>query len=262
MNIIDANTKISALIKANPKAIDAIASINDHFKKLYNPILRKILASRVTISEAAKIGKVDISVFFERLKPLGFEIDETVKTNIISGKVEKAIRYDKLLDVREDLASGKDPFKKIMEEVNNLGKDETLLLINSFEPIPLIRILNDRGYEAVVKTLEDEIVHTYITRSATSINNENALPATDFETILTRYQGKMQEIDVRALPMPQPMMTILKAIETLDADKALFVYHKKVPLFLLPELKDRNFSFAYKQVEDGVHLIIYKEQTS
>ena len=40
---IAANTKISVLIKENPAAIDAIATINKHFEKLRNPVLRKIL---------------------------------------------------------------------------------------------------------------------------------------------------------------------------------------------------------------------------
>ncbi|MDX5436888.1 MAG: DUF1858 domain-containing protein, partial [Pontibacter sp.] len=53
---IAANTKISAILKANPDAIEAIAAINRHFEKLRNPLLRKILASRVTIADAARIG--------------------------------------------------------------------------------------------------------------------------------------------------------------------------------------------------------------
>ena len=69
---IDQYTKISQLINANPAVIEAIASINRHFEKLRNPILRKILASRVTIADAAKIGGTTVQQFYEKLGPLGF----------------------------------------------------------------------------------------------------------------------------------------------------------------------------------------------
>ena len=74
MITIKPETKISTIIKANADAIEAIASINPHFNKLRNPILRKILASRVTVSEAAKIGKCSMECFAEKLRPLGFDL--------------------------------------------------------------------------------------------------------------------------------------------------------------------------------------------
>ena len=49
------------------------------------------------------------------------------------------------LDVREDIKSGNDPFKKIMEAVNNLNEAEALVLINSFEPFPLYSVLKKQG---------------------------------------------------------------------------------------------------------------------
>ena len=89
--IISANTKISALIKENSKAIDAIAEINPHFRKLKNPVLRKVLAPRVTIEMAAKIGGVDVQVFFNKLEQIGFEIDNNVSgsTNNSDKEIKK-----------------------------------------------------------------------------------------------------------------------------------------------------------------------------
>ena len=60
--------------------------------------------------------------------------------------------------------------------------------------------------------------------------------------------------------MPLPMHTILEALETLPADKALFVYHKRIPVFLLPELEERKFSYRIKEISNAeVHLVIYKD---
>jgi TusA-related sulfurtransferase len=59
--------------------------------------------------------------------------------------------------------------------------------------------------------------------------------------------------------MPMPMMTILEALEKLQDDQALFVYHKRIPVFLLPELSERKFDYRIKEISDGeIHLIIFK----
>src|SRR5690606_27650472 len=71
--IIKADTRISDLIKENKGSIDAIASLAKPLEKLKNPILRKIMASRVTIAEAAKMGSCKIEDFARVLQPLGFE---------------------------------------------------------------------------------------------------------------------------------------------------------------------------------------------
>jgi uncharacterized protein (DUF2249 family) len=48
------------------------------------------------------------------------------------------------LDVRE--IDG-EPFGDIMAELEALPDDETLLLINSFEPEPLYQVLEERGFQ-------------------------------------------------------------------------------------------------------------------
>jgi len=60
--------------------------------------------------------------------------------------------------------------------------------------------------------------------------------------------------------MPLPMHTIMDALQTLPKDKALFVYHKRIPVFLLPELEALQFSYRIKEIRDGeVNLLIYKD---
>ncbi|MBA3899651.1 MAG: DUF1858 domain-containing protein [Bacteroidetes bacterium] len=151
---ITAQTKISELIKQNPAALEAIVSINKHFEKLRNPILRKIMASRVSIADAAKIGGCKVEAFYEKLAPLGFETVNQVE----SQKAEPVITYKldissipperiKELDVRAGIASGADPFLTIMKEIDLLKSGDVLIVINSFEPVPLIRILEKKGYD-------------------------------------------------------------------------------------------------------------------
>ena len=76
---INANTKISALLKQHPDALEAIVSISPKFIKLRNPFLRKLMAGRTTIAMASRLGGCSVNDFFSRLQPLGFEIDSETK---------------------------------------------------------------------------------------------------------------------------------------------------------------------------------------
>lgn len=269
---ISASTKISELLKSNPAAIDAIVSINKHFEKLRNPVLRKILASRVTIADAAKIGGCTVNDFFEKLLPLGFQIN--VGTSQVSPPIEQANESPSFmkeitksntitLDVRADIASGKDPFQKIMDALPSVIQGNFLLIINSFEPVPLINILKKKGFEYYTEQHQRDLFHTYfknINYKGKSENNASTHNSNnEFEKMLYVFKNKMTTIDVRNLEMPLPMVTILKELETLPDSQALFVKHKKVPQFLLPELQERNFSWLIREDGEGdVKLLIFR----
>lgn len=64
MMTINANTKIGAILKRHPAALDVIVGISPKFEKLRNPILRKLMAGRASIAMASKIGGCSVDVFF------------------------------------------------------------------------------------------------------------------------------------------------------------------------------------------------------
>jgi uncharacterized protein (DUF2249 family) len=172
------------------------------------------------------------------------------KTNVLS------------FDVRELLAGGTDPFNAIMEKINLLEKGQTLEIINTFEPIPLMNVLKSKGFISEVERKND-LVHTYFKKvGAIDMNTSEASTCekdNNFDTIYKTYIGKMEHIDVRHLEMPEPMTTILKKLETLPDGFCLIVDHKKVPQFLLPELKERNFEIFYNEISDyHIQLLIRK----
>ena len=72
--IITSSTRIGAVIKENPQAIETLISLSPHFNKLKNPILRKLLAPRVTIAEAAIIGDCPVNKILDHLAKIGFEV--------------------------------------------------------------------------------------------------------------------------------------------------------------------------------------------
>lgn len=267
--LINPNTKISALLKAHPEALDVIVSITPKFEKLRNPLLRKLMAGRTSISMAAKIGGCDVSTFYEKLRPLGFEIDEKVEAEaekphevpafLHQVKTENIIT----LDVRPIIEEGKDPLKDIMKSAKDTPSNGALKIINSFEPTPLIGVLEKQGYSYFVDHLEPDVVETWFFREDPDKKGIEAIDTDSakegFESILKQYDGNLVEIDVRHLQMPMPMHTILATLETLPQGKALYVNHKRIPVFLLPELKDQGFDYRIKEISDGdVKLLIFR----
>ncbi len=267
---INTHTKIASLLKHHAGALEAIVSISPGFAKLRNPVLRKVIASRTTIAMAAKIGGCTVDDFFRKLQPLGFEIDksgaplEKDNNNNTAPAFMKNITADKIteLDVRPVIESGKDPLDIIVKKVKTLEAGAILKIINSFKPAPLMHLLGKQGFESYAETISDELVNTYFyKKAALSIPEINASTNTEgWDDVLKRFEENLVTVDVRELEMPLPMHTILEALETLPAGKALFVYHKRIPVFLLPELEEQHFSYRIKEVGDAeVHLLIYKD---
>ena len=140
---IDKNTSIKQLLdEKQDEVIEALISINKNFGKLKNPILRKLLAKRVSIEEACKIASCNIADFLKSMEQLGFQIDEisNEQENSLSPETSEPRVGERLieLDVRPILAADKDPLKQIMIKVNELQDGDCLKIINTFQPLPLI----------------------------------------------------------------------------------------------------------------------------
>jgi uncharacterized protein (DUF2249 family) len=268
--LINKQTKISALLNHHPDALETIVKLSPDFRKLRNPVLRKLMAGRTSIAMAAKIGGCRPEDFFEKLKPLGFEINlQTTEAEESSGESRPIpaflteLKEGELvpLDVRPMLEDGKDPLRLIQQQVKALKTGQVLKIINSFEPTPLLKLLEKQGFQSYVDHIDENWVETYFYKSAgASAPALEAVPsaASDWEEIEKRFEGKFIVIDVRHLEMPQPMMTILEALEKLPPGQALYVHHKRIPVFLLTELKERNFEYRIREISEAeVHLIIF-----
>lgn len=66
---------------------------------------------------------------------------------------------DQELDVRE--IDG-EPFDDIMATLEDLASDETLRLVNSFEPEPLYGVLEQRGFDYDTEEVESGLWHVEI----------------------------------------------------------------------------------------------------
>jgi uncharacterized protein (DUF2249 family) len=167
------------------------------------------------------------------------------------------------LDVRPVIEIGKDPLNAILEKVKSLKAGDVLKIINSFEPTPLIHLLGKQDFESYTEHVNQELVYTYFYKKSGDplpVKEIKYGDSNDWDAILARFNENLETIDVRHLEMPLPMHRILDSLQNLGAGKALFVYHKRIPVFLLPELEEQKFSYRIKEISDGeVHLLIYKD---
>lgn len=278
--IINEKTKVSDVIKAEKASIDALASLSSPLSKLKNPILRKVMASRVTLSEAAKMGGVSIEAMAKALAPLGFEF----QSDAVAGKGAKdtapqwleSLDESKIhnFDVRELLAGGGEPLKEIMAKFKTVPEAEALCIIVNFEPVPLINMLQKKGtVQCYTRQLSPVEFHTYFYKLPKNIVAQT-IPAVsqvkagevihdaepDFKKLCDQFgSDRLVTVDVRALEMPGPRMTILESLKTLGARQALYVYHKRIPLYLLEDLAEMSFEVHLCALEEtDVRMLLYK----
>ncbi|GGG84565.1 hypothetical protein GCM10007415_17180 [Parapedobacter pyrenivorans] len=275
--VINKNTRVAEVIRANADSIAAIAALAKPLRKLKNPLLRRVMAPRVTLAEAAAIGGCSLAAIRAALEPLGFQF---VEEELADNRKEegKEQRPDWLaagdeasvavFDVRELIESGNDPLKAIVQRYRALPMGNLLCIINTFIPYPLINLLGKQGAETFVETVADQVYHTWFFKQGVSERKLEA-PQSDrvmmhdspsFGRVLAAYnETQLVWLDVRHLSMPQPMETILETLPTLVAGQALYVLHKRVPLHLLEELTDMAYRTHIHEAGEGdVKLLIVR----
>lgn len=272
---INDSTKISELIKANKESIDAIANVAQPLHRLKNPVLRKMMASRVSIAEAARMGGCTTDAILAALAPLGFEYEkesttiETAQTQpqwLLQAKPDDVVGYD----VRPVIESGTDPLKAILAKFKDVSPGGILCIINSFVPSPLIHLLKqDKAEDSFVDVISDKESHTYfLKKQKETAANKTASDkviiddAASFQSLYDIFpKEKIRETDVRNMEMPVPMQTILRELSALSKGTMLYVHHKRIPVYLLEELADKNYEVHIHTVDDGnVKMILFEKQ--
>ena len=154
------------------------------------------------------------------------------------------------LDVRPILASGKDPFKDIMEKVKGLSDDETLLLINTFEPVPLYSVLGKKGFGHKTENENGEW-KIYFFKDA-NVSKEEKAPGNK----QPEFNEEVFELDVRGLEPPEPMVKILETLPGLSDNTILLVHHHREPLMLYDKLAERGYSAIANKIEENYYKVV------
>ncbi len=276
--MITKDWKVSKVLEEYPQTLEVFVAATLHFKKLRNPLLRKALAPRVTVEQAARIGGVEVNELLSKLNSsVGLEYvpqnstpaDKTREQSAEFERVNRAIvetieREEVVLDVRPIISSGSDPLKIILQTVRGMRQGQALHLINSFEPIPLYSVLGDRGFEHLTRNVQGvwhvwffkpgggESVHIGQNNTGENVQQYDRGGEVEGERII--------ELDVRGLAPPEPMMRILEKLSEVDEKTTLLVHHHREPMLLYEKLEQRGYQAVTEKVGDDYYKVVIRKQ--
>ena len=246
--------RVSDVLARDETLVEVFVRHSAHFEKLRNRALRRAMARLVTVEQAARVASVELDVLLRDLNeaagatsthpvragsaPLG---QAEVSTVPIPARRPSDLP-EVLLDLRDDMRSGREPFSSIMAAVRGLENGQVLRLRTIFEPVPLFAVMAKRGFLHESRRDAPDDWSVWFWRGAPEHEHsgpERPPPAgTDGESGPTVHW-----LDVRGLEPPQPMVRTLAALETLPEGHELVQVNVRVPQFLLPALAERGFAF-------------------
>jgi hypothetical protein len=251
-----AETVVADAIKADPAVIERLARLHPAFEKLRNPLLRKVMARLVTFGEAAKLAGVGVEVMLAAANGTATEASPATATGVTEEEkaplwVEHAdLRERVALDVRPILAEGGEPLGPIMRVAATVPPEGLLILDAPFDPVPLRRVLANKGFESYRRALAPEHWRVWFRRR----REEGSAPVPEEPAHRGSRQWRDDDglhVDVRGLDPPQPMLEILKLLESGAANAGLVVHHEREPVFLYPELADRGWQHERLAADEG-----------
>ncbi len=250
-------TKISTALKQRPDLKDVLPAFHPAFKKLQNPILSRTLTHLVTIEDAAKIAGVDPEAMLTVMNIPGVPSKLPRKpATAVSADMPPWFKPELVteLDVREQLAAGSDPFKEIIAATRTLPAGGILNLIASFEPAPMIRVLQKQGWVSWVRW-EGEACHVAFwyadQKKSGTAGSDSALDESRMEKNSSGWT-----INVRGLEPPQPMVYVLRALEDDEMVLPLTILHQRVPSILYSHLEELGYKWTTIENDEGVNIVI------
>jgi uncharacterized protein (DUF2249 family) len=157
------------------------------------------------------------------------------------------------LDVRPALAEGREPLDDILKMARRVPDGGTLTLEVPFNPIPLRRMLNEAGFQDDAHQITPGHWRIMFRRTNEPMK-ETSGAARIWHAVDSIH------IDVRGLPPPEPMVEIIKLLDSCPAVSMVVVHHEREPAFLYPELDARGWSHRLDQTDpEGVMLYLSRK---
>jgi uncharacterized protein (DUF2249 family) len=156
------------------------------------------------------------------------------------------------LDVREYILNGGHPFQKIMDAVSRLAANEKLMVIAPFEPVPLISILERKGFRHSTNRLASGDWEVVFSRS--TAKTEQPPVRTASTKVSPAETNESIELDARGLEPPQPMVRILEAAGGMPEGTVLHAKTDRRPMHLYAQLEARGFRGETEEQSDGSYI--------
>ncbi len=264
--------KLSAVLARDERLLDVLIATSPNFEALRSPGLRKNMAPRVTVEQAAQIAGVEAETLVARLNGALADLTATspppipppaqpsgapAPDDVPVPPALAATPTERLLDVdvREDLRAGIEPFARIMTAARSLSPGVVLRVRAIFEPAPLYGVFRKKGYEHFTERIAADDWRVWFFRDEAA-----GAPDASSPTAAAEADAEAEDVivlDVRGLEPPEPMVRTFEALEAMPRGKTLLQINVRVPQFLLPKLQERGFVYEIReQSADLVRLFI------
>ena len=150
------DTRLKKALDLDPRVVDYVVSLNPHdFKRLRNPLMRRLMAPRITLSRVAAMAGVPVGELLEGVAALG---GATVQPGYREERLPRSpkqappwaagvdparARTVDLLPMDEALDA--DPMIPVMREIKALPVGEVLLIKHKWEPQPFYGVWAKMG---------------------------------------------------------------------------------------------------------------------
>lgn len=257
-----ASWKISDVLREYPELLEVLVDLTPAFRKLRNPVMRKVQTRLVTVRQAAGIAGIDPGELVRTLNQAVGITPPDEEAGVFPAAPRALPSWVgtapvvRELDVREMLDKGQEPFRLITGTAREVGQGEVLQLITNFEPIPLYDALGKQGFSHWSERLDEPDWQVLFHRDG-DVRVRKATPGIEFDWA----EGISAEvtIDVSELVPPEPMIKILRALETLPDGGRLLVHHVRRPMHLYDRLDEMGYAHMTREPEPGrVEVLIQK----
>jgi Domain of unknown function (DUF1858)/Uncharacterized conserved protein (DUF2249) len=154
--LINANTRLNKALDLHPQVLDYIVSLNPHdFQRLHNPLMRRLMAPRITLGRIAKMTQVPLAELLAHIATLsGATVEEDVVEHdlpqspteppswVVNAPPETVTEVN-LLPLDATLEA--DPLLPVMQAVKALTPGAVLCIRHQWEPQPFYDVWAKMG---------------------------------------------------------------------------------------------------------------------
>jgi hypothetical protein len=145
--IITGATRLSKALELHPDVLEYIVSLNPHdFSRLHNPLMRKLMAGRITLARVAAMTHTNTAHLLEHIAEISGATVEHTTTDVslpqtsserpawLEGVSASDVRTVNLLPLDERLDA--DPMLNVNAAIRQLEPGAVLLIEHRWEPQP------------------------------------------------------------------------------------------------------------------------------
>ncbi len=171
---MNGDTKLSEALKASPDILEYVISLNPHdFERLRNPLLNKVMPTRISLRRLAAMVGMSESEFVAKINALaGLDNDTEGSATRASLPVSQAETPDwlngvdleqiKWVDVTPIDAVLGDPMPPINIAVNTSKPGDVVGIKHMWEPQPLYDIWHARGLRFWSQQISPDLWHVFV----------------------------------------------------------------------------------------------------